>query len=365
MSGDLSTPPSGPPSARRAATRAGTSAERGYKRSWKNLLINKQYQLRFTLFMVALSALLMTGLGLWVMRLVNTTTTVGISRIIGDRCPEIPEINSAVPAAAPLPPSSTNPTGPTPSTELGLQARAAAAVALRDHDAAAVKAAEAAVAAAKADPKALDAATKALADARAAAESSATAATAALAPPAPSPDGERPHAHVVIDESSMTITQAAPIVPADFVEKTAARFTCELTQDANIVALRHGRRVILLVLLGSGVVLLFGLALYGIKMTHGVAGPLFKVSLYLAKMRDGRLDKVWNLRKGDQLMDFYEHFKGAHRGLRSLEKDDVAYLEQVIAAAEANGAAASSPAVADAIAELRVVLARKENSLAD
>ena len=357
MSADSSGPSS---SGRRVATRAGTSADRGYKRSWKNLLINKQYQLRFTLFMVALSAVLMTGLGLWVMRLVNTTTTVGISRIIGDRCPEVPEINAVVPATVPLPPTAPS------STEAGLQARAAAAVALADHDAAAVKTAEAAVAAAK-DTAAHDLAASALDDARKTAASSAAAATAAQAAVAAptNGDGDRPHAHVVIDESSMTITQAAPIVPTDFAEKTASRFTCELTQDANITALRHGRRVILLVLLGSGVVLLFGLALYGIKMTHGVAGPLFKVSLYLAKMRDGRLDKVWNLRKGDQLMDFYEHFKGAHRGLRSLEKDDVAYLEQVIAAAEANGAATNSPAVADAIAELREVLARKEKSLAD
>ena len=34
---------------------------RGYKRSWKNLLINKRYQLRFTLFMVGLSVVLMVG----------------------------------------------------------------------------------------------------------------------------------------------------------------------------------------------------------------------------------------------------------------------------------------------------------------
>jgi len=36
-----------------------------------------------------------------------------------------------------------------------------------------------------------------------------------------------------------------------------------------------------------------GRAVYGIKMTHKVAGPLFKITLYLNKMRDGRLDKVW------------------------------------------------------------------------
>ena len=93
MSADSSGPSS---SGRRVATRAGTSADRGYKRSWKNLLINKQYQLRFTLFMVALSAVLMTGLGLWVMRLVNTTTTVGISRIIGATAGAAADVRRAI-----------------------------------------------------------------------------------------------------------------------------------------------------------------------------------------------------------------------------------------------------------------------------
>jgi hypothetical protein len=93
-------------------------------------------------------------------------------------------------------------------------------------------------------------------------------------------------------------------------------------------------------------------------MTHKVAGPLHKVSLYLAKMRDGRYDKVWNLRKGDQLVDFYEHFKGAHAGVVSIEKDDIAHIKTVIAAAEAAGAGDN-----EAVGELRTVLARKEKSI--
>ena len=40
---------------------------RGYKRSWKNLLINKRYQLRFTLFMAGLAAVLISALGYFVM----------------------------------------------------------------------------------------------------------------------------------------------------------------------------------------------------------------------------------------------------------------------------------------------------------
>ena len=64
---------SGPLTPRRSGDVAAGGA-RGYKRSWKNLLINKRYQLRFTLFMVGMAALLMTGLGVWVMRVADEAT---------------------------------------------------------------------------------------------------------------------------------------------------------------------------------------------------------------------------------------------------------------------------------------------------
>src|SRR5262245_29343542 len=63
-----------------------------YKRSWKNLLLNKRYQLRFTLFMVGVSALLMSGLGIWVMKEANEATTVAMARVRGEPCPKVPEV---------------------------------------------------------------------------------------------------------------------------------------------------------------------------------------------------------------------------------------------------------------------------------
>ena len=65
---------------------------RQYKRSWKNLLINKRYQLRFTLFMVVLSSLLMVGLGIWVMKEADETTnahTAGPRTSIHDGAPSV------------------------------------------------------------------------------------------------------------------------------------------------------------------------------------------------------------------------------------------------------------------------------------
>src|SRR5262245_30428553 len=63
-----------------------------YKRSWKNLLLNKRYQLRFTLFMVGVSAVLMSGLGIWVMKEANEATTVAMARVRGEACPKVPEV---------------------------------------------------------------------------------------------------------------------------------------------------------------------------------------------------------------------------------------------------------------------------------
>jgi hypothetical protein len=170
---------------------------------------------------------------------------------------------------------------------------------------------------------------------------------------APAADDEPRHVKVQLDKSSMTLP-----LPPDFVELTIKHWTCELKQAGKIDRLERGRMRILWAMIATGVFLVLGLAVYGIKMTHRVAGPLFKVSLYLSKMRAGRFDKVYNLRKGDQLIEFYDHFKLAHGGVVAMQQDDIARISAVIAAAEAAGRG-SHPAVS----ELREMLARKEKSI--
>jgi hypothetical protein len=292
--------------------RPNADGDRAYKRSWKNLLINKRYQLRFTLFMVGLSTLLICGLGVWVMRVANETTAVSMASVRGTPCPRIPTLSEV----AIDPPA--EPAAPTRAEEPDLTPPPAA------------PASEAEAADASAD----------------------TGADAAA-----DDDGSR-KVTVQIDESSMQLMPVAPKVPEDFATRVVAHWTCELRLDAKIEQLERGRMTILWVLIGTGLVLVVGLALYGLKMTHRVAGPLFKVSLYLAKMRDGRFDKVWNLRKGDQLVEFYEHFRMAHAGIVQMEKDDIARIKAVIAAAEAAGAG-DLPTVQ----ELRDLLVRKEKSI--
>lgn len=292
--------------------------DRGYKRSWKNLLINKRYQLRFTLFMVGLSTLLMVGLGLWIMIVANETTKVSITSERGKRCSKIPTIQ---------PPYEEQPTPPPTPMKLD-------------------------------EPPA--------APAPAAGSGSATA----------DEPRRKPKIDVTLDEMEMPkpVTIVPPVPGGGSIYEDAPvntklnkksfgwlvvdHWRCELEIAAKVKRLEFGRLRILLTLIGAGLLLVVGLAIYGIKMTHKVAGPLFKVQLYLAKMRDGRFDKVYNLRKGDQLVEFYDHFKQAHAGVVALEKSDIERLKKTLLAAEAAGAG-DHPSVV----ELRAMLARKEKSV--
>jgi hypothetical protein len=365
-----------------------TTPAKGYKRSWKNLLLNKRYQLRFTLFMVGLSAILMAGLGWWVMREANKATTVAMSRVYGEACPKIPLLNDAgeddaIPmkldepgkaAPGPVPAGSeadagadAGATNPSSAPERRPHARDLAKLDPKDLVAAealwcndqtvsckpalgeplVIKSARCNpyVKDRLADPTAVDALRNiSITVVRCEGGQTFTVADAPVR-----------HVAVQIDESSMTL---APVVPSDFANRVVEHWTCELGQTAAIDALERGRLRIFYVLIATGLALIFGLAMYGLKMTHRVAGPLFKVTLYLAKMKDGRFDRVYNLRKGDQLVDFYEHFKSAHAGIVQLEKDDIAQLRNVIAAAEAAGVGDH-----ETIGELRAMLARKEKSL--
>ncbi|MFT3699370.1 MAG: hypothetical protein QM831_39850 [Kofleriaceae bacterium] len=363
---------------------------KGYKRSWKNLLINKRYQLRFTLFMVGLSAILMTGLGVWVMKEANDATTVAKNSIEGTACPKVPVLvptsgdsgvgmkledpndagdagSDAVVAPAPKPvPSSVDPADVAKhggndeiiAVEnawcLDAQCKAEKTQPL---DVKHPKC-DAYVKKKMTDPAAVAALRAALIPVVKCEGGS----SFSVAEDAPEPAEHHRHVKVEMEESSMTMVpeppKAAPEPPIDYGARLAANMTCEINNSAKLAEAEQGRLQILWVLVATGLVLVIGLAVYGIKMTHRVAGPLFKVSLYLAKMRDGRYDKVWNLRKGDQLVEFYEHFKAAHAGVVTAEKGDIDAIKALLASAEKAGVSDN-----DAVKELTELVARKEKAL--
>jgi len=111
----------------------------------------------------------------------------------------------------------------------------------------------------------------------------------------------------------------------------------ELVQDAADIKSITGDyetedRVLVYKMIGAGVGLVVILSLYLVIMTHKVAGPLFKTSIYFDRMAQGRLSVVTPLRRGDMLQDFFEKFKDMHDAVRQRTVEDIDAMEKALAA---------------------------------
>ena len=138
---------------------------------------------------------------------------------------------------------------------------------------------------------------------------------------------------------------AAHVVVGDSAHQTIAHQLAEQFASND--------KVMMLTLIAFGVLLAVVLSVYGIILTHKVAGPLYKVTTYLDRIRDGRLGVVYNLRKGDELVEFFEHFKKAHDKLREQTEDDIRLIDRAIESCSDDKTRE----------ELRAAKARKEESL--
>lgn len=123
-------------------------------------------------------------------------------------------------------------------------------------------------------------------------------------------------------------------------------------------------------MVGVGIGLVIILSLYLVIMTHKVAGPLFKVSMYFDRMADGRLGVVTPLRKGDMLQDFFASFKDMHEVVRARSQADVDSMAKAVTAlrnaqnqADYRGEARGK--LVDALDELDKHVADRKAKLAD
>jgi len=94
-----------------------------------------------------------------------------------------------------------------------------------------------------------------------------------------------------------------------------------------IAELHSEDRVLVYKMIGLGIGLIAILSAYLVIMTHKVAGPLYKVSMYFDRMAQGRLGNVTALRKGDMLQDFFGNFREMHESVRKRMQTDVITLE--------------------------------------
>jgi len=116
-----------------------------------------------------------------------------------------------------------------------------------------------------------------------------------------------------IEQDLKALTQADSS-QSDFQERVAS-------------GLQSEDRALVYKMVGVGVGLVVILSLYLLIMTHKVAGPLYKVSMYFDRMAVGRLGVVTPLREGDMLQDFYLQFQEMHDAVRARAQRDVGVLE--------------------------------------
>lgn len=96
--------------------------------------------------------------------------------------------------------------------------------------------------------------------------------------------------------------------------------------------LAHQQKVMLWTLCGALALLVLLIGLAGIIVTHRVAGPIFKMKSNLKAVARGRLAVPTPLRKGDELVDFFEAYRSMVIALRERQEGEIAKLDQAIAA---------------------------------
>ena len=94
---------------------------------------------------------------------------------------------------------------------------------------------------------------------------------------------------------------------------------------ANVLQSDDQALIYKMVAAGLGLVVI--LSAYLVIMTHKVAGPLYKVSMYFEQMAEGRLGAVTPLRRGDMLQDFFGNFREMHEAVRTRAQSDVITME--------------------------------------
>ena len=100
------------------------------------------------------------------------------------------------------------------------------------------------------------------------------------------------------------------------------------------LALSDKQHAMLVTLVGALSLLVVLIGMAGILVTHKVAGPIFKMKRQINDVGEGRLRIPGKLRRGDELVDFFETFETMVRNLRQRQEAEIEKLEQAIATME-------------------------------
>jgi len=104
--------------------------------------------------------------------------------------------------------------------------------------------------------------------------------------------------------------------------------------DAQVSLLKKSleveKRKTVYILGGFLLLLLAGLSLTSIYITHKVAGPMYKIRMLLGMVDGGNLNLQGRLRKGDELMELFESFDDMINRLRDYRQGEISQLADLI-----------------------------------
>ena len=99
-------------------------------------------------------------------------------------------------------------------------------------------------------------------------------------------------------------------------------------------SLTEKQHIMLYTLVGALSLLVILIGFAGIFVTHKVAGPIFKMKRQISDVGEGRLKIPGKLRKGDELVDFFDTFETMVRNLRQRQEEEIAKLDRAITTLE-------------------------------
>jgi nitrogen fixation/metabolism regulation signal transduction histidine kinase len=105
--------------------------------------------------------------------------------------------------------------------------------------------------------------------------------------------------------------------------------------------LEEQQRTVGIVLVAVLALLVVGVGLAGIVVTHRVAGPIYKMKRQLRALADGNYTVPYPLRKGDELVEFFEEFRRMVTRLRSRQEQEIQLLDRAILNLKESGGGAN------------------------
>jgi nitrogen fixation/metabolism regulation signal transduction histidine kinase len=117
------------------------------------------------------------------------------------------------------------------------------------------------------------------------------------------------------------------------------------------------------VIVSALVLLVLGVGVAGVVVTHKIAGPVFKMKRLLGELAKGHFHVVARLRKGDELQYFFDAFNDAADQLRRRQEDEIAQIDLVLQSLPENGQG-DAPGVAGARDRLQALRDNMRVSLA-